>query len=79
MFFWGEGFRQDRVRAPTLLFSTNAGVKDLKVGWRHVLYVDEEQGGLYSWGDTTFGQTGNAQTAASLLKEQEMKKVSITE
>lgn len=74
VFFWGQGFRHDKHRQPKHMFSTCKGIKDLKMGWRHVLYIDEETSGLFSWGDTTFGQTGNEQTGDVLMKEQEMRK-----
>jgi len=55
VFFWGQGFRQERILTPKLLFVESRGVKDLKLGWSHVLYVDEVHNDLFSWGDTTFG------------------------
>lgn len=44
------------------------------MGWRHILFIDEEHHGLYSWGDSTFGQTGNDQKGDLIMKDHQMSR-----
>ena len=74
LFYWGSGIRAEKVRKPSYLFSTHKGIKNLKAGWRHILFTDEFSNNLYSWGDNTYGQTGNESLGEALLKKMEMHK-----
>ena len=35
------------------------GIIDLKLGLKHGMYIQEQTYDLYSWGDNTYGATGN--------------------
>ena len=41
------------------MFSDPDGVFDLKLGLNHGIYIQDSTRNVYSWGDDTFGQTGN--------------------
>ena len=42
-----------------MIFKDSLGIKDLQFGLNHGLYTQESSGTVFSWGDNTFGQTGN--------------------
>jgi alpha-tubulin suppressor-like RCC1 family protein len=42
-----------------MLFEDKQGIKDLKFGLRHGIYIQQHTGNAFSWGERTFGQTGN--------------------
>ena len=44
------------------LFTDGKGIKDLQFGLKHGLYIQSKTRNLYSWGDKTYGQTGNTYT-----------------
>ena len=55
VFMWGMGSLAQINYTPKLLFSEHDGIKDLRAGLRHGLYIQETSQYLYSWGDSTFG------------------------
>ena len=42
-----------------MIFEDSKGIKDLKFGLRHGIYIQRETNSAFSWGERTFGQTGN--------------------
>lgn len=58
-FFWGQGFKNEKITSPKFFFSDPNGIKDLRFGLNHGLYIQNKSRTLFSWGDRSFGQTGN--------------------
>ena len=60
MFQWGLNYKKQKVTKPKLFFfcDEEKGIKDIQFGNKHGLYLTES-GKVFSWGDTSFGQTGN--------------------
>jgi alpha-tubulin suppressor-like RCC1 family protein len=42
-----------------MIFRDDLGIVDLKFGYKHGLYIQGRTNKVLSWGDKTFGQTGN--------------------
>ena len=59
VYVWGLGFKMEVEKQPRLIFTDTAGITDLDFGVRHGVYISSFNSQAYSWGDTTFGQTGN--------------------
>ena len=59
VYIWGQGFKQEKIPEPRMIFQDTRGIDTLKFGWNYGLYICKSSGQLYSWGDKTFGQTGN--------------------
>ena len=59
VYIWGNGFKNERIEEPKLIFREEEGILDLQMGLKHGLYIQETTRKLKSWGDSTFGQTGN--------------------
>ncbi len=66
VFMWGETTSNLRLKKPKLFFSLNVPVKGKKLeimevalGKRHgVIRTNEIKGGIYGWGDGTYGELG---------------------
>ena len=67
VFIWGQGLRNERLLKPKLIFTENDGIKDLRFGFKHGLYINAKSQQVYSWGDNSFGQTGNNQVEPSKM------------
>jgi len=59
VFQWGQNFRNEALLHPELVVRDDYGIIDLQVGQQHILYIQEKTIKLYSFGDSTLGQTGN--------------------
>lgn len=59
VYIWGLGFKLQMLREPTVLFQDELGISDIKFGLRHGVYIQNQTKKVYSWGESTFGQTGN--------------------
>lgn len=42
-----------------MIFEVKNGIIDIKFGLRHGVYINAKDKQAYSWGERTFGQTGN--------------------
>ena len=60
VYIWGFGFKNEKVEKPKLLFQDEqGGILDVQFGLRHGVYLQKKTNQAFSWGDRTFGQTGN--------------------
>ena len=62
VYCWGQGFRNEHIPKPVLIFEDSNGIFDLQFGLKHGIYIQEKNKKVYSWGDGTIGQTGNDHT-----------------
>ena len=59
VYIWGQGFKSEKIKKPKMIFRDKLGIVDLKFGYKHGLYIQGKTHKVLSWGDKTFGQTGN--------------------
>ena len=55
VYVWGQGSRFEIIKKPILLFHDHNGVKELQLGTNHGVYIQEQNGKVYSWGNNTLG------------------------
>lgn len=60
-YVWGCSFRNEGevVAVPHLLFHDKNGIEDVQLGRNHGAYVQSRTSRMFTWGDHSFGQTGN--------------------
>lgn len=62
VFMWGENTDNLRLRKPKLFYKhplSNVGIAQVVLGRRHgVIRTNERMGGVYFWGDGTYGELG---------------------
>ena len=71
VYIWGQGLRNERLVRPKLIFTEPDGIKDLRFRFKHGLYINAQNHQVYSWGDSSFGQTGNNQVEGSNALEED--------
>lgn len=59
VYVWGLGFKLETIKQPKHIFTDGQGISELKMGLMHGVYIQQKNKQAYSWGDNTFGQTGN--------------------
>jgi len=59
VFIWGLGFKLQNIKNPRCIFQDEKGIIDLKMGYRHGVYIQKGSERAFTWGENTFGQTGN--------------------
>ncbi len=56
---WGEDSNNLRLRKPKLFYVSNKSIRQVSLGKRHgIIVTEEEKGGIYGWGDGTYGELG---------------------
>jgi alpha-tubulin suppressor-like RCC1 family protein len=59
VFMWGEDSNNLRLRKPKLFYVSNKSIRQVSLGKRHgIIVTEEEKGGIYGWGDGTYGELG---------------------
>ena len=61
VYVWGCSFRNEGevISIPSLLFHDKNGIEDVQLGRNHGAYIQSKTSRMFTWGDHSFGQTGN--------------------